>query len=200
MRLAATAAVGQKPTFPISIVAYNVLNIFSTRISMYIEGYVVFEHPSGSESVEIDTAAYIFNDRPAEYSGHTFVVEGVKTEKGSDGDSFECTPILQFDYFSIEEGKEFSLDAGIVLKIPTSFDEGTGDHVTNIYRTSHEEIDNVEIQVAEVSAEYIEARIFGQAQDGTWPDEKTTQEEARIFSDIYIHAKFSLDKSNKARW
>jgi len=167
---------------------------------MYKNDFIVFEHPSDYESIKIETAEYVFNDRPAEYSGHTFVVKGAKTVKGADGEQFECTPEMQFDYFSIKEGKKFKLHSGGVLKIPTSWDEHFGDHVTNIYRTSHEEIDNVEIQIIETHDSYIEAKIFGQAQDSTWGDDKTTKEEGMMFSDIYIHCKFSTNKENKAKW
>lgn len=86
------------------------------------------------------------------------------------------------------------------MKIPTSWDESSTNNLTNIYRTSHEEIDNVEIQILDVTNQFIEARIFGQAQDGSWADDETTQEEAGMFSDIYVHCKFLIDKKNKAKW
>jgi hypothetical protein len=155
------------------------------------ENVLTIEHMKfGTEKFKVETAACnLYQDKDGTWE---FVV-GVRCKKAllrskeleevTDPEpNFEATVVLPQDQLELTKGRIISQEAG--------YDYKRRLNITNIYYFSHESIENLRIELLEITDEWIDAKVSGDAvingSNGTKPDSR-----------ISVRARFKRDKNLK---
>jgi hypothetical protein len=132
---------------------------------------LVFQRFNGYESYPVTLAEWnIYKD---EDIGMMNLILSLETGPGivlhEDTTALSASPHWELNLLELDLSEE-SIKVGFIGKIPESYDDNRGGHLTNFYYCSHEGTDKNTIEVIEVDGDRVRFRVTGETIDVNYYD------------------------------